>query len=275
MFGYIVINSEKLNEDQEQTYRSFYCGLCFALNETYGKKYSILLNNDMTFLSLVLSGLEEPETIQTRKRCPIHFKKDTLVSHNLYTDYARDMTILLSYYKALDDEKDEKKPSRLLRRLLDPMKDVKEKYPKIVQQVEVALRDISQFEKQNSTDLDALCNASGRMVEAIFSFPGVSFEKEMRGLGFALGKFIYLMDAYDDLEEDIKKKRFNPLKNKKEEEDFSTKIESYLELFLSEATDCFERMPILEYSDIIRNILYSGVWNRYEQIQKKKKEVKR
>lgn len=274
LFGYIITNHEKLTEDQQETYHSFYCGLCFGLSKKYGKTFSMLLNNDMTFLTVVLTGLEEPESTLTIRKCPIHLRRKQNVSQNMYTDYAVDMTVLLSYYKALDDEQDEHSHSRFRKKLETPMESIRKTYPSQSKGVEEALKKIAQYEKENSTDLDALCNASGDMVQAIFSCPNISFRKEMEGLGHALGKFIYLMDAYDDLDEDIKKDRFNPLKQRAQEEDFDAKIESYLELFLSEAADCFERMPILEYSDIIRNILYSGVWTRFEQIKAKKEGKK-
>lgn len=274
MFGYIVVNGDKLTDEQKKTYQSFYCGLCFSLNKKYGKSYSILLNNDMTFLALVLCGLEDTNYYIENKKCPIHLLKHVDVNSNKFIDYACDMTILLSYFKALDDQIDEHRNIKLVNKLTVPIQNIKEYYPEHVKNIEDALNRIANYEKENCHNLDLLCNASGDIVKTIFSFPNISFKNDMEGLGLSLGKFIYLMDAYDDLEKDLKKNNFNPLIELKDEKDFDSKIERYLELFLSDATYYFERMPIIEYSDIIRNVLYSGVWTRFEQI-KKKKEVER
>ena len=43
-------------------------------------------------------------------------------------------------------------------------------------------------------------------------------------------------------------------------------------MMIAESTASFERLPCLVDVDILRNILYDGVWNRYNRIQMKKSE---
>ena len=274
MFGYVVVNKEKLNDEMYDQYHSFYCGLCRELSEHYGKLSAVTLNNDMTFLAVLLSGLEEAETSYEKKKCPVHISRTVEIRRNEYTRYAADMTILLSYYKCLDDVKDEGKHKRMLKRLTEPMEALKEKYPDKTKKVEDALNRIGLLEKENSEDLDLLCNTFGEVLGEIFIQPGNIWNRNLYATGYSLGRFIYLMDAYDDLEDDLKKKQFNPLAHLKDREDFDAYIESVLELYMSEAADAFERMPVLEYSEVIRNIIYSGVWTRLEMM-KQKKEGKR
>lgn len=275
MFGYVVVNKDRLSEQDYDLYHSVYCGLCRELSEHYGKTMSMTLNNDMTFLAALLSGLEEPDTSVERKRCPVHLTRMVDVRRNKYTYSAAEMTVLLSYYKCLDDLKDEGKKPALFRKLEKAMAEVRAKYPEKVKITEEALGRISKLEEENCEDLDLLCNTFGEVLGTVFTAGDALWDKALYNVGYSLGKFIYLMDAYDDLEEDLKKGLFNPLKSRKDSEHFDQEIESILELFMSMAADAFERMPVIEYSEVIRNILYSGVWSRFEEIrQKKEKKVK-
>ena len=80
------------------------------------------------------------------------------------------------------------------------------------------------------------------------------------------------MDAYEDLSEDKKKNRYNPLKQISEKEDYEERMVQILRMMIAESTARFEQLPCLVDVDILRNILYDGVWNRYNKIQKKKLE---
>ena len=89
-----------------------------------------------------------------------------------------------------------------------------------------------------------------------------------------MGKFIYLMDAYEDLEQDKKRQEYNPFAKMvcEQEKDFETFAKLILTSMMSECAKSFERLPILQHADILRNVLYSGVWSKYEYIQLKKKK---
>ena len=87
-----------------------------------------------------------------------------------------------------------------------------------------------------------------------------------------MGKFIYLMDAYEDLPNDLEKGCYNPLKKIAEEEGYEERIKQILCMMIAESTAEFEKLPCLSDIDILRNILYDGVWNCYNKIQRKKSE---
>ena len=91
-------------------------------------------------------------------------------------------------------------------------------------------------------------------------------------MGFFLGKFIYLLDAYDDVEEDIKNKNYNPFSEQYIIEGFDEQVRRILIMMMAQTCREFEKLPIIKYTDIFRNILYSGVWCRFEAIHKKRKE---
>ena len=89
----------------------------------------------------------------------------------------------------------------------------------------------------------------------------------MRVIGEGLGRFIYLMDAYDDLPADLRHKRYNPFAARHEDAAFETLVLDSLTLVIAECTQAFEMLPLVQDVDILRNILYSGVWTRYRQKQ--------
>ena len=91
-------------------------------------------------------------------------------------------------------------------------------------------------------------------------------------MGFYLGKFIYLMDAYEDIEEDIHTGNYNPFKVLYAEEKFEETVHEILTMMMAECCRAFERLPVVENIDIIRNILYSGVFAKYDIISRKRRE---
>ena len=99
------------------------------------------------------------------------------------------------------------------------------------------------------------------------------WEESLRNMGFYLGKFIYLLDAYDDVEEDIKNKNYNPFSEQYIIEGFDEQVRRILIMMMAQTCREFEKLPIIKYTDILRNILYSGVWCRFEVIHKKRKEA--
>ena len=112
MFGYIECNRSKLSREELERYQSVYCGLCRTLKERYGELERMSLSYDMTFAVLFLSSLYEPAEKVVRFRCSVHPLRMRTSVQNKFSEYAADMTVVLAYFKALDDWKDEKKPGR-------------------------------------------------------------------------------------------------------------------------------------------------------------------
>ena len=109
MFGYIIVNRQELKLRELDVYQSWYCGLCRQLKEKYGVRGQLTLTYDMTFLILLLSGLYEAEEETAFVRCAAHPLGKHAARSSLFTGYAADMNVLLTYYQCMDDWKDEKK----------------------------------------------------------------------------------------------------------------------------------------------------------------------
>lgn len=280
MFGYININQKILTEENKEAYQAYYCGLCRRLKSNCGTKGQMLLDYDMTFMIVLLTGLYELTNQSSEITCALHPTKRRTVWINEATDYAADMNLILAYHNLIDDWKDDKAYSKkALAKMLDKdYERIKEKYPRQVAAIEEYMRKTEEVERRGETNLDAVAGLTGEMVGEVFCWHEDEWAEELRTLGFYMGKFIYIMDAYEDYDSDVRKKKYNPLKYTLQEskEDMDTFVRLVLTSMMSECAKSFERLPILLHADILRNVLYSGVWSKYEilQIKKRKAEEK-
>ncbi|MCR4675384.1 MAG: DUF5685 family protein [Lachnospiraceae bacterium] len=276
MFGYINANKSTMTNEEIDIYRSYYCGLCQQLKKEGGKRCQLLLNYDCTFLSLLLAGLYEVEGESSTFTCGLHPTKKKTAFYSEATEYAAAMDIILSYHNLLDDFKDTKNPGKqALAKYIEPTyKRMANKYPRQAHAVEELMRLTAEAEKRKETNVDILSGYTGEMLAELFDWKQDLWSNELRNMGYYMGKFIYMMDAYDDLPSDIKKRQFNPLIDVKEKcpDGYETYCESALSALMAECAKSFERLPILMNANVIRNIIYSGVWTKYEYIQLKRNQ---
>lgn len=276
MFGYIMINKAEMKFREFDVYHSFYCGICRELKKKYGVCGQISLSYDMTFLAILLTGLYEPETRKGSCKCVAHPFESHETRNNIYTEYAADMNILFSCYKCRDDWEDERKFRKLIygRVLEGRAGRLKELYGTKLRTINLLMQDFSEQEKAEAADIDALAGLFGAVMGEIMAVREDEWAESLRRLGFFLGKFIYLCDAYEDIEADIRKGTPNPLKQKYGNPDFEEECRTILMMMMSECCREFESLPILENVEILRNILYSGVWGRYEAVHDRRLQTK-
>ncbi len=298
MFGYVTVNRPELKVKELELYRSYYCGLCAELHRRYGRKGQLLLSYDCTFLLLLLTGTYEPEETEKLGRCIVHPAIVHRETSNRFTQYAADMNVLLAWLKAADDWRDERKQSaKLLAMLLrrDYLK-IRERYPrqeKAVRKNIQALyreerreqRSAASFEGQAGSEkvaqilarIDKTAGYTGRFLGELCVVREDRWAEDLRGTGFYLGKFIYLIDAYDDLEEDRKKGNYNVLLQLQRA--LPESFEDYVRQILLDTAACccrvFERLPIVKDVELLRNILYSGIWVRFHQIRNGEEKEKK
>lgn len=274
MFGYVMINKPELKIKDFELYRSYYCGLCEALKRRHGIIGRAMLNYDMTFLVMILSDLYEVETEEECCRCIMHPVHKHCQRYNEVSDYCADMCVLLSYYKCLDDWQDSKKLNRwfMAKLLKGRSKKVAERYPKKAAFIENRLNMLSIVENAKNTPIDKVAKIFGEIMAEVFVYEDDFYKEDLYKVGFYLGKYIYLLDAYEDIEEDLKTGDYNPFKEVCKNDNFEEQILQLMMLMIGECTDAFERLPIVENVEILRNILYSGVWVKYGQIKAKRLE---
>ncbi|MCM1026635.1 MAG: DUF5685 family protein [Roseburia sp.] len=272
MFGYIIINKAEMKFKEFDVYQSFYCGICRDLKRKYGALGQISLSYDMTFLAILLTGLYDSETTEGSCKCLAHPFEKHATRNNLFTEYAADMNVLFSYYKCRDDWEDEKKLWKLIYGKLLEGRTGKglQTYAEKIKRIRMLMQDFSEAEASERADIDTLAGLFGKVMAEIVTPREDEWSENLRALGFFLGKFVYLCDAYEDVEKDIRKGNVNPLKRRYESPDFEEECKTILTMMMSECCREFEKLPILENVEILRNILYSGVWCRYEAVHEKR-----
>ena len=279
MFGYVLVNKPELKIKEFEQYRSYYCGLCHTLGKRHGLIGKLTLNYDMVFLIMLLSDLYDERECTTCGRCIVHPVHKHNCCTSKVTDYCADMCVLLSYYKCLDDWKDEHKlKSYVAMKLLSrKAKRVAQRYPEKAEFVEKKMNMLDIVENAKNLPIDKVAKVFGEIMAEVFVYKDDFWKDDLYRVGFFLGKFIYLLDAYEDVEKDAKTGDYNPFAEICKNPGFDEQVLNLLMLMIGEATDAFERLPLVANEEILRNILYSGVWVRYgkeksNKISKEKEE---
>lgn len=267
MFGYITVDPAELKGKDFERYRAYYCGVCRDLKTAGGEKARPTLTYDMTFLAILLTALYEGEAEPKPFRCALHPLQKRTAIQNAYTAYAADMNLLLVYHNLMDDWLDDHSaPSlaaaRVLRRTY--LKKAAA-YPRQTTAIRRYLRALHDTEAARDPSIDRAAGETGTLMAEIFVYREDVWADELRALGFYLGKFIYLMDAWDDCEKDAKSGAYNPFFTLALNPDREQEIAQILTMQAAEASRAFEHLPVLQEVDILRNILYAGIWVKYRK----------
>ncbi len=274
MFGYVITNIKTLSEEERTRFRALYCGMCRTLKRRYGNLGRMTLSYDMTFVAMVLSALYEPEEERGSERCAAHPLKPHPYAQSAPMDYAADLNVLLAWHKCADNWQDDRSPAALaeMRALSRAYRGASERLPEKARAIEAWMDGIREIERGGAEEIDPPMNLTGAMMGELFRWRGDYWADGLRRMGDALGRFIYLMDAYDDLPRDAKRGRFNPLKPMMGAPDFEELCKRALTMMLADCAEAFEELPVVKDAGLIRNILYSGVWARYLYIQQRKQK---
>ncbi len=266
MFGYVIADAARLSPEQLSRYRGFYCGLCRTLNREYGSASRLALNYDMTLLTLLLSSLYEPDESFSSGRCLLHPAKPRPFYETEFTRYAAAMNAALAYFNCMDDWEDDR---NLLRRgeaalLKKAVQKAELQYPAQLLAIRENLSLLADAEKSAQTDFtEDAANAFGNLMAALFVIKEDHWQEPLHSFGFSLGKFIYYLDAACDLEKDRKSGSYNPLLPLGLSS--GAEFEPQLQLLIGDAAEAFERLPLVQDIELLRNILYSGVWAKFQQ----------
>lgn len=217
MFGYVKPYISELKVKEYDCYKAFYCGLCRTMGKCTGKCSGCTLSYDFVFLAAIRCAITKDDIAYEKKRCFLHpLKKQSFVKLNGSLEYCAYSACLLTGVKISDDISDEKGLARLKARILNlcfllPYKRSRKRFGELELRLRELFDKLSELEKRQSS-LDECADISGNMIEAIFSYglKGTDFAIASN-IGRNIGKLIYIIDAIEDYNDDIKKNRFNPL----------------------------------------------------------------
>lgn len=264
MFGYVTASWKELTKEQRDRYGSIYCGICRGIRQNSGNSARISLSYDMAFLGALLMSLYEPEEQSGKSACLIHPVSRRSWVDNDIIRYCADMNVALGYYNALDDWQDDRKhAAKLLAEVLGKhLPEIEGRYPRQCAAIRDCIAALSQLEKDNCGNPDEPAACFGRLMGELLTYREDLWAENLRQMGDALGRFIYLLDAALDYRQDLKKGKYNPYIAMGLGED-TQRWEDYLVLTMARCTHFYERLPLVQDKDLLDNILYSGVWVNY------------
>lgn len=268
MFGYVTVDAERLTEEEMARFRRVYCGVCSCMKGVRGR---FTLTYDCAFLALLLNALYEPHEERISCHCSVHpIKKQELETGDM-TRYAADVNVILFYYSMLDGWSDEKSLSMKLASgvFKSSFEAACARIPEKKQAIEAELKNLSEMEKTRTLDVDAAAGCFGRLLGSVFTYKNDVWAPVLYKMGDALGRFIYICDAWDDAEKDRRTGAYNPLLCLKNNEDYEQRVYDMLQLEMAACADAFEKLPIVNDINILRNVIYSGVWSKYCAKRKK------
>lgn len=215
MFGYVRPPLQELPAEETERFRRAYCGLCHALGRRYGQAARMILNYDLTYLAILLSDGEE---VWEKRRClphPIH-GREYLVSDPAW-DLAADGSVILAYWQLRDGVEDRDAvhglPCRAAAGVLRPAyRRAAERRPALDRAVREQLAQLAALEREGCPSLDRPADCFASLLASVAGEVGNPLRRRvLEQLLYHLGRWIYLVDAADDLAEDSAAGRYNPV----------------------------------------------------------------
>lgn len=220
VFGYIRVRESELRVRELSLYRAAYCGLCRSLGRECGQVSRIYLSYDLTFMALVRAALAGETFRVGEHRCPVHpARKRPMVEPCPSIRFCAAAHAVMTRGKALDDLRDEKGTKRFRARLIRfqtrrACRRVRKAYPGLENAVLSRLDELAALEREGTPSADIPAECFGNLLADILSYGLEGPERTLaRDIGMHTGKWIYLVDALDDFEDDVRRGRFNPIRN--------------------------------------------------------------
>lgn len=270
MLGYVRIEKGELKVKEYELYRGLYCSLCKTLGREYGQLMRMILSYDVTFLVLVLLSVRNIAPKFKKGVCPFNFTKRCNYCTNAESEfsYAAAVSVMMFYFKVKDNISDGSFFRRVLMKLIHPFakhkfKKAVKKYPDIAFELSVLMSEQAETEQRNTGDIDEAADASAKALGKIFTFENNN--DNLYSFAYALGRWVYLTDAADDIKKDLKTKNYNVFVNCfgiKSEDDYTDEVRQQiigmLNMSIAPATDYCNKMKLNGLCSIIENVLYYG-----------------
>lgn len=281
MFGYVMPCTPELKMKDYEKFKAYYCGLCISIKKQYGNLPRFTLNYDMTFLAILLDSIEEEKCKVEIHRCVAHpLKKKNFIVKNPAVDYAAFCNLSLVYYKLLDDVDDDNSISSKAKAIL--LSPYLKKFPKnLIKHTEYIKKSLIKLHKletsNNPLNIDELSHPFADLTGFIISAytENSEYKNILYNIGYNLGKWIYIIDAYDDLKDDMEKHKFNAInasmnKDNLPFEEFRDSIKSKIDFILGlcgkMCFDYLKQLPMKTNLDIINNILQYGLLDKMKSL---------
>ncbi len=288
MFGYVKPFKPELKICEFEAYKAVYCGLCGQLGKSYGPLARMTLSYDFTFLSMLHFSLSDETASISRHRCYVNpLKKVPCMNNAPSLELGADVAAIMLYYKLIDNIEDSKFIGRLGFSLLRPFtasarKKAAAKNPEADEIIRISMQQQSAVEAKKSASLDEAAEPTASAMGKLFMQLSLDEKshKILERLGYCIGRFVYICDAIDDLDSDLKSGGYNPLIFKfslkpKDTEKIKAAREYAKEsvyMTIGEAAKAYDLLTLCEFRPILDNIIALGLRASADSVSQRKSQ---
>ena len=281
MFGYVRVKKGELRVREWETYRGLYCSLCRALSKRYGLPARLILSYDVTFLLCI--RLAQTGTVPHFHpgRCPLNPTKRCSYCDNGESafDFACAAAVILFYYKLHDNLTDSGLWKRLFFYVLLPAaafwrKKAMRLFPAVEETVASAMREQAQTEHDETDSTDRAAHPSADALGKLMADGAQEQTQAYYRFGYCVGRWVYLIDAADDLKKDLKSGNYNvfarqfKLDQPELSEGQTAQIRATLEMSSANAVQALEETGLTVLYPILENIVLDGMHETMERVLK-------
>ena len=281
MFGYVKPYKPELRVCELETYKAVYCGLCREMGRAYGPLSRATLSYDFAFLALLEMAVSPQDPAFCPKRCAMHplRRQATCMSCPALERSAAAAMILL-YYKLRDDLADRGFWKKLGAALIYPVAATarkralrrSENAPELDRAAAEMMASQAALEKAGCASADMAAEPTAKFIEHALS--ALSTDDGQRTVlarfGYLFGRYIYLCDAADDMEDDKKKGNYNPFLLGQGGEDALAWAKGSLLATTAELAAALELLRIYRYKPILDNVVYLGLKSEAARVTEKR-----
>ncbi|HIY01266.1 MAG TPA: hypothetical protein IAA26_05410 [Candidatus Blautia faecipullorum] len=282
MWGYVIADKMNMLIKDYYTYHNVYCSLCDAIGKRYGLFFRSMLSYDIAFLVICLDSIEQEEE-RREFRCPVNpFKKRVSSFSQRSLNYGAFINYYLVLKKLEDDIRDDNsKIKRIIYYVLKKNRKYQKDYlvyHEKLEKYEAYLRKLVKLEDE-STGFDDLTNTFGNYFAGlfvayldIFEIGDSAFYNSFFLFAFNLGKWIYLMDAYEDFHKDIRRNKYNLISDMIKRDDSTNKIAVHKKIqgingmLIYNMRKELDNIVFDKHRAIIENIIGYGCFLTYRKI---------
>ena len=279
MFGYVKGDTPNMYVKDTVLYKALYCGLCKGIAKTCGTKARFALSYDLAFLSAFIHNVKGIDVKVEKEHCIIHpIVKRPIANVTDLTKRIAILNVILAYYKTEDAVNDSEGGKFKRAMFKSSYKKAKKSEPLLDKIVKTRYDELRKIEKANSDSIDISADPFGNMMkDLVEELLEEDYTEDLGEIAYNLGKWVYLIDAIDDYDKDLKKKSFNVFVNsykleskKKLIEEKGNEIIAYLSPAIMSIGELSTKVNYKFNHDLCDNILQRGLIAETKRIMEKK-----